>query len=682
MKKNKIESDPLISVIIPVYNSEKYIGRAIESVLNQSYKNIELIIVNDGSTDKSGQIINSYTDNRIFVIHKKHNSGAAYLPRKLAIESCKGSIIVALDADDYFEKYYVEKLYDRMRECSADICLGKMVFIDEEGEILGKEQCIPNIQFDYSLIISGKEAFFFTVPEWKIGMNGCMAKKDCWTAAYDRTFKFGGRGVHDDENVSRYILLSALKVVFYDSTYFYTVNSLSVTHVINRRIFDWMKAEENLLLMIDEDFGKDSLEYKTVEENDFNCYYSGFIQFIGLFDSIPDDEIMYYLKDFRKWHDRIDWEVVKKYIGRCHYLINRYYYLELFLYLIRYGKFNGIFRLVIKVFNVFILKIKDNKYYKWYIYRKKREKLLYDSIKKKYAIDCTDDNNHSSYVVNIIDGSVQGGGLADRLRGIISTYAICKEKNIPYRLLFNYPFDLTYYLIPNEYEWRIDSDDLCHEKLKCNIVILDTTEDSSYQYRKQERFLWHHIKNIDKQTHVFTNAAFAYNLDYSGLFNELFKPSERLQSAIDRQKEILGEGYISVSARFLDLLGDFNETFGYGKQLSEDEAEKLINSTIEKIIIIHDNFPDKRILVNSDSAKFIEATSIFDYTYSIPGFITHIDNKQEESNYERYEKTFLDFMMIANADKIFLLKGNLMFKSGYPYAASKIYNREFNIIEY
>ena len=64
------------------------------------------------------------------------------------------------------------------------------------------------------------------------------------------------------------------------------------------------------------------------------------------------------------------------------------------------------------------------------------------------------------------------------------------------------------------------------------------------------------------------------------------------------------------------------------------------------------------------------------------GTITHIDNNQNDDCYQRYEKTFLDFFMIANASKIFLLKGKLMHRSGYPFAASKLYNKEFNVIEY
>ena len=335
-----------------------------------------------------------------------------------------------------------------------------------------------------------------------------------------------------------------------------------------------------------------------------------------------------------------------------------------------------------------------NQYINWYIHRKRSDKKTYENIIKNYNKTGNLGGNgwYKPYVINVIDGTILHGGLTDRLRGAISTYAICKEKILPYRLYFTYPFNLEDFLIPNQYEWRISNVDVCGNIRDCNPVILfpmgnnASTEVSAFQFHKQKNYLRRHINRSDKQTIVFTNAAFAYNLDYSNLFNELFKPSIKLQTSINRQIEILGPDYISVHARFLDLLGDFKEPIKIKKrQLPEIEAQKLIQTSVEQIMLIHDRYPDKKILINSDSTRFIRACSELEYTYSIPGNITHIDMKQSDEyygNYERYEKTFLDFMVMANSEKIFLLKGNNMRKSGYSFAASKIYNREFTIIKY
>ena len=336
--------------------------------------------------------------------------------------------------------------------------------------------------------------------------------------------------------------------------------------------------------------------------------------------------------------------------------------------------------------STFMARIMNNKYYRWYIRRRRRDMKKYTKILKNYNKTGNLGGNgwYKPYVINVIDGTIQHCGLADRLRGAISTYAICKEKNLPYRLYFTYPFNLDDYLIPNQYDWRISNTDVCGNIRDCNMVILCTTEDSAYQFHKQKNYLRRHINRSDKQTIVFTNAGFAYNLDFSNLFNELFKPGKKLQTSINRQMEILGPDYISVHIRFLGLLGDFNETWKMG-QLPEKDAQELIRTTVEQIMLIHDRYQDKKILINSDSTRLIKACSELEYTYSIPGNITHIDNIQSDEyygNYERYEKTFLDFMMMANSEKIFLLKENRMRGSGYSFAASKVYNREFTIIEY
>ena len=98
--------------------------------------------------------------------------------------------------------------------------------------------------------------------------------------------------------------------------------------------------------------------------------------------------------------------------------------------------------------------------------------------------------------------------------------------------------------------------------------------------------------------------------------------------------------------------------------------------------MLHDRYPGKHILVNSDSTTFLQTAAKLDYVYVIPGNITHIDGKNDTDEYNAYEKTFLDFFMIANAERIYLLRTGQMYNSGYPFAASKIYNRPFEKIEF
>jgi glycosyltransferase involved in cell wall biosynthesis len=105
---------PLVSVIIPVYNAAKYVGQAIESILGQTYSPIEVIAVNDGSIDKSAEVLNNYS-NRIQIISSTNNGiGAA---RNLAIRQSSGSFLAFLDADDYWE---LNKLEIQMQEFASN----------------------------------------------------------------------------------------------------------------------------------------------------------------------------------------------------------------------------------------------------------------------------------------------------------------------------------------------------------------------------------------------------------------------------------------------------------------------------------------------------------------------------------------------------------------------------------
>lgn len=114
--------EDLISVIAAVYNVEDYLDDCIKSIMNQTYKNIEIILVDDGSTDKSGEICDKYAkqDNRIKSIHQK-NSGGPGAPRNKGIKESKGKYIAFIDADDMYCEDYLENLHRLIAENDADI---------------------------------------------------------------------------------------------------------------------------------------------------------------------------------------------------------------------------------------------------------------------------------------------------------------------------------------------------------------------------------------------------------------------------------------------------------------------------------------------------------------------------------------------------------------------------------
>jgi glycosyltransferase involved in cell wall biosynthesis len=117
-----------ISIIVPVYNAEKYLKRCINSIVNQSFCDFELILINDGSTDKSGRICDEYAqiDKRIKVVHKK-NEGVS-LTRNLGINIANGEYITFIDSDDWIEQDFFKKAIEYIKKNDVSILITSFVF--------------------------------------------------------------------------------------------------------------------------------------------------------------------------------------------------------------------------------------------------------------------------------------------------------------------------------------------------------------------------------------------------------------------------------------------------------------------------------------------------------------------------------------------------------------------------
>lgn len=300
----------------------------------------------------------------------------------------------------------------------------------------------------------------------------------------------------------------------------------------------------------------------------------------------------------------------------------------------------------------------------------------------EYITSVQTNNTIGKRVVCIYDNKTMNGGLADRIKGIISIYEICKQRNLDFKILFTHPFNLTSFLIPNRVNWEIKREELNYNTKITDICYIHSIAGTINEANKQRKWFNKWFASNKREFHVRTNARIFDNKFFAANFNELFTIAPRLQKSIDMQKSKIGDCYISTSFRFLNLLGDFNETVGVVEQLKKQEKRELIEKNIKQLQILHNKYPDKIILTNSDSATFLQEAMKFDYVYVIPGNITHIDGTNSSNEYEAYEKTFLDFFMIANAERIFLFRTGKMYRSGYPGIASLINNRPFEIIEF
>ncbi|MBR1540013.1 MAG: glycosyltransferase [Clostridia bacterium] len=127
--------EELISIIVPVYKVEKYLDKCINSIVSQTYKNLEVILVDDGSPDSCGKMCDEWTqkDTRIKVIHKEN--GGLSDARNFGLDCAKGKYIQFVDSDDYIEKDMIEFLYKNLKENNADISICSNYMVDEENVI-------------------------------------------------------------------------------------------------------------------------------------------------------------------------------------------------------------------------------------------------------------------------------------------------------------------------------------------------------------------------------------------------------------------------------------------------------------------------------------------------------------------------------------------------------------------
>lgn len=138
-----------VSIIIPIYNTELYLEKCINSAINQTHKDIEILCVNDGSTDKSLEILNKFDDERIKITDIE-NHGVGYA-RNLAISQATGDFIIFLDSDDYIEKTCCEDLLKNQKENNTDLVFCGHYTKTPEGELCS--QWAPTITYSKTPII-------------------------------------------------------------------------------------------------------------------------------------------------------------------------------------------------------------------------------------------------------------------------------------------------------------------------------------------------------------------------------------------------------------------------------------------------------------------------------------------------------------------------------------------------
>ena len=213
-----------ISIVIPVYRVEKYLSRCVDSVIGQTYRNLEIILVDDGSPDRCGAICDSLAqkDPRIHVYHKEN--GGLSDARNFGTARASGSYITFIDSDDYIAPGYIEYLYNLIRKHDADISCCCMVKTETDHAEYGINPEIPEEQ-----VLSGRDASFALMDDLYMVLVTAWGK--LYRSEIVRKYPFPiGRKHEDEATTCKFYYESGKVAVGNRCLYAYYQNPESITH--------------------------------------------------------------------------------------------------------------------------------------------------------------------------------------------------------------------------------------------------------------------------------------------------------------------------------------------------------------------------------------------------------------------------------------------------------------------
>ncbi|WP_051216907.1 glycosyltransferase family 2 protein [Butyrivibrio fibrisolvens] len=216
-----------VSVIVPIYNVQEYLNTCIDSILDQTYENLEVVLVDDGSTDSSGRIcdeyLDKYTTNMIKVIHNTNQGVSA--ARNCGIENATGEYIACIDSDDYVSRNYIEDLMSAIIQYGADAAISDYIkTVDDAAITIG--------QPDSYTVMSNVECLNYSYHGGYNGINctawGKIFKKRAYT---DNNIRYPDGQIHEDISTTYKLIYYSPKIVYVDSkSYYYRLRNSSIMH--------------------------------------------------------------------------------------------------------------------------------------------------------------------------------------------------------------------------------------------------------------------------------------------------------------------------------------------------------------------------------------------------------------------------------------------------------------------
>ncbi|MBH0019498.1 glycosyltransferase family 2 protein [Pseudoalteromonas sp. SWXJ133] len=228
------------SLVMPLFNSEKWMDKSIKSVLSQSYQSWELICVDDGSHDDTVKKVELFKEHSLKIkLLKQKNSGPA-VARETAITVATGDYIVFLDSDDYIESEYLEKIIELTSDY-PDVIIPELMSQTKDSEFYSFNKVNKLVK---GMSFTGKQAFRLTFP-WSI--HGFA----CYKTELMKQFAIGDNANYTnynaDEYITRVVFLNSQKIVISDGKYFHTANLDSLTKIPSVRMLGFLLTEKKLI---------------------------------------------------------------------------------------------------------------------------------------------------------------------------------------------------------------------------------------------------------------------------------------------------------------------------------------------------------------------------------------------------------------------------------------------------
>ena len=201
-----IDMGDLITIVVPVYKVEQYLGKCVDSIRKQTYPHLEIILVDDGSPDNCGSMCDEYAacDDRIVVIHKEN--GGLSDARNAALDIARGNYITFIDSDDYIQVDYIEYLYVLLKKSNADMSICEFDYITEDGKRLNHP-----LENGTEMLLDQKEALRYLLKQ-KPYSNSASGK--LFKTSHFQDIRFPKDRLYEDTATTYKLFLKAEKIIF------------------------------------------------------------------------------------------------------------------------------------------------------------------------------------------------------------------------------------------------------------------------------------------------------------------------------------------------------------------------------------------------------------------------------------------------------------------------------------